>query len=459
MNPKIIKLSRLTLAVTAAGFSTQSFASGFALIEQGASGQGAAYAGAAAIGEDASTIFFNPAAMTRLSGQQVVVAGHVVAVGFDYKDSGDSSDASGVPGSLTGTNSDGGETAFVPNFYWASALDNGLHVGVGVNVPFGLATDYDDGWYGRYHGLKSEITAININPAIAWKVTDTVSLGFGLSYQYIDVELTQNIDSSAACFNLSGSPCGAFSDPAIDSSLKLEGDDSSFGWNVGVLWEMSKKDRIGIAYRSEIKQDVEGNATYNLYAPLQGIVDLANTNPPLAPNFSILSNTTLTAAAQLPETFSVSYVRDINANWTFLADYTWTGWSHLDSIDVVLAGNAPGRDPALELAFQNTNRVAVGAHYKPGNNWVFRGGLAYDEAPVRSDSQRTVRIPDNDRTWLSLGFGYAPSTSWSFDLGYSHLFVSDTDINSNLPTSSGATLIGTYDASVDILSAGVNFNF
>ena len=176
MNPKIIKLSRLALAVAAAGFSTQSFASGFALIEQGASGQGAAYAGAAAIGEDASTIFFNPAAMTRLSGQQVVVAGHVVAVGFDYKDSGDSSDASGVPGSLTGTNSDGGETAFVPNFYWASALDNGLHVGVGVNVPFGLATDYDDGWYGRYHGLKSEITAININPAIAWKVTDTCLL-------------------------------------------------------------------------------------------------------------------------------------------------------------------------------------------------------------------------------------------------------------------------------------------
>ncbi|MGD8583635.1 MAG: outer membrane protein transport protein, partial [Gammaproteobacteria bacterium] len=314
MNPRIIKLSKLVLAAAAAGFSTQSFASGFALIEQGASGQGAAYAGAAAIGEDASTVFFNPAAMTRLSGQQIVIAGHIVALNSEYKDSGTSSDATGVPGSLTGTNSDNSKTGFVPNFYWASALDNGLHVGVGVNVPFGLASEYDEGWYGRYHGLKSEITTININPAIAWKVTDTVSLGFGLSYQYVDVELTQNIDSSAACFNLSGSPCGAFSDPSIDSGLKLEGDDSSFGWNVGVLIDVSNKSRLGIAYRSEIKQDIEGDATYNLYAPLQGIVDFANTNPPLAPNFSILSNTSLSAAAQLPETFSLSYVRDINVN-------------------------------------------------------------------------------------------------------------------------------------------------
>lgn len=459
MSHKIIRLSSLVLAATAAGFSTQAFSAGFSLFEQGASGQGVAYAGAAAVGEDASTIYFNPAAMTRLSGQQIVVVGHIIAPTSDYKDSGTSSDASGVPGSLTGANSEGGDTGFVPNFYWAAKLENELHVGVGVNVPFGLATDYDAGWFGRYHGLKSEITTININPAIAWKMTESVSFGIGLSYQYVDVELTQNIDSSAACFSLSGTPCGAFSDPAIDSSLKLEGDDSSFGWNIGVLFDVSDKARFGIAYRSAIKHELDGKATYDLYAPLQAIVDFANSNPPLAPNFSILSSTSLSAAAQLPETFSLSYVRDINTNWSFLIDYTWTGWNSLDSIEVVLAGNAPGQDPALELAFKNTNRIAIGAHYKPGNSWIFRGGLAYDESPVRSDTQRTVRIPDNDRTWLTLGAGYELSKSWSFDAAYSHLFISDTGINSNLPTSSGATLIGTYEASVDILSAGVNYNF
>ena len=101
----------------------------------------------------------------------------------------------------------------------------------------------------------------------------------------------------------------------------------------------------------------------------------------------------------------------------------------------------------------------MGGHYKPGNNWIFRGGLAYDEAPVRSAELRSVRVPDNDRTWLSLGFGYEPSRNWSFDVGYSHLFIDDTDINNVSTASSGATLIGTYDATVDILSAGVNFNF
>ena len=458
MSHKIIKISPLVLAAAAAGISFQAYSAGFSLFEQGASGQGTAYAGAAAVGEDASTIYFNPAAMTRLSGQQIVVAGHIITPSSEYKDSGNSSDASDVPGSLTGQNSDGGDTGFVPNLYWAAAFDNGLHAGVGINVPFGLATDYDAGWIGRYHGLKSEITTININPALAWKVTEAVSLGIGLSYQYIDVELTQNIDSGAACINL-GSACGPLSTAANDSSLKLEGDDSSFGWNVGVLFDFDEKTRIGLAYRSAIKHEIEGNATYNLYAPLQAIVDSANSNPPLAPNFSILSNAALSAAAQLPETFSLSYVYDINVKWTFLADYTWTGWSHLDSIEVVLAGNAPGRDPALDLAFRNTNRVAIGGHYKPGNSWIFRGGLAYDETPVRSPEQRTVRIPDNDRTWLSLGFGYQPSQSWSLDVGYSHLFISDYEINSNLPTSSGATLIGNYEGSVDILSAGVNFNF
>lgn len=456
MSRKIVKLQSYVLAAAAAGFSTQAFSAGFALIEQGASGQGVAYAGAAAIGEDASTVFFNPAAMTRLSGQQIVVAGHLIVPTFDFTNNGSTTFA-GTP--LTGQNADGGETSFVPNFYWAGAFDNGLHVGVGVNVPFGLATDYDTGWVGRYHALKSEITTINVNPAIAWKATEKVSLGIGLSVQYIDIELTNNIDSYAACLNINAAACGLLTPTAglasQDSAAKLEGDDTSIGWNVGLLFDLTDKDRLGIAYRSSIKHDIKGQASFNLDPGLQGVADAASASI----GFNILQNTALSAGAELPETLSISYVRDFNPNWSLLADYTWTGWSHLDTVEVVLAGGVPGNDPTLDLAFRNTNRVSVGAHYKPGNNWIFRGGLAYDETPVRSDQQRTARVPDNDRTWLSLGFGYEPSKSWSFDVGYSHLFVSDTGIDNLTATSSGATLTGTYDASVDILSAGVNFNF
>ena len=453
MSHKIIKLSPLVLAAVAAGFSTQAFSAGFSLFEQGASGQGVAYAGASAIGEDASTIYFNPAAMTRLSGQQIVVAGHIVVPSSEYKDSGQSSLPNSPPGSLTGPNSDGGSTGFIPNFYWAAKLENDLHVGVGVNVPFGLATEYDDGWVGRYHGLKSEITTININPSMAWKATNTISLGFGLSFQYIDIELTNNIFSPAVCAALSSS-CNT----AGDSHLKLEGDDMSIGWNVGVLWDITQKDRLGVAYRSDIKHDVTGNANYTMDDDPALQATLAGANAAFAP-FTVFTDAALTAVASMPETFSVSYVRDINDQWSLLADWTWTGWSRLDTVDIVLTGGAPGQDPGLDLAFANTNRLAVGGHYKPGNNWIFRGGLAYDESPVRSPEQRSARVPDSDRTWLSLGFGYEPSQSWSFDVGYSHLFVDDADINNVSRSSSGATLVGTYEASVDILSAGVNFNF
>lgn len=465
MSHKIIKLSPLFLAAAAAGFSTQAYSSGFALVDQGASGQGVAYAGAAAVGEDASTIFFNPAAMTRLSGQQIVVAGHVIAPTYDFTDNGSTTFA-GTPilsnaGTVPAPNSGGGQTAFVPNLYWAAALDNGLHVGVGINVPFGLATEYDDGWIGRYHGLKAEITTINVNPAIAWKMTDKVSVGFGLSYQYIDVEITNNLDSAFFCGAAQqinpAATCSSYAVPgngAQDSSLGLTGDDSSFGWNAGLLFDLTAKDRLGFAYRSAIKHDLEGTSTYTLDDDgTTGDLSSAVAGTPF------LQTTSLMAGAELPQSFSMSYVRDINPKWSLLADYTWTGWSSIDTITIVQAGAIPGTDPSLDLAFQDTNRFSVGAHYKPGNNWIFRGGLAYDEAPVRSDEQRTARVPDNDRNWLSLGLGYAPAKSWSFDLAYSHLFISDTNINNTSTGSSDATLLGTYEASVDIVSAGVNFNF
>jgi len=328
-----------------------------------------------------------------------------------------------------------------------------------ANVPFGLATEYDEGWIGRYHGLKAEITTINVNPVIAWKATDSMSVGIGLSYQYVDIEITNNIDSAVACgFAQQVNPaatCSAYTFPGLaadDSRLALDGDDSSIGWNVGLLFDVSEKSRVGLAYRSAIKHDISGNANYTLNSGTGSLAEAVAGTP-------LFNSTTLTAGAELPATFSTSFVHDFNPNWTFLFDWTYTGWDSLGSIEIVQEGAIPGTNPELELAFHNTNRVSFGGHYKPGNNWIFRAGLAYDEAPVRNDEVRTARVPDNDRRWLSLGFGYEASKSWSFDVGYSHLFISDTGINNQTSTSSGATLVGTYDASVDILSAGVNFNF
>lgn len=451
--------SKTLLAVSIASASTVTQASSFALIEQSASGQGAAYAGAAAVGEDASTIFFNPAAMTRLTGKQIVVAGHIISPDASFTNNGSTTFASSP---LSGPNSSTGDPAFVPNLYYSAELDNDIYVGVGVNVPFGLSTEYEDGWVGRYHALNSEISTININPSIAWKATDKISIGFGISIQYADLEITNNIDSFAACANIDttlASCAGLTNAPGVasqDSFVKLAGDSTELGWNTGILIDLTAKDRLGVAYRSAIKHNVTGDATYNLNAGLAPVAAGASA----ASGFKILQNTSLETNPELPQSLAVSYVREIDEKWTLLADWTWTGWSSLDAITIILAGGVPGNDPVLELEYDNSNRYSVGVHFKPNNQWVYRAGLALDETPIRSPETTSARIPGNDRTWLSLGLGYVPASNWSLDFGYSHLFISDTDINSNTgSSSSGATLTGSYESSVDILSAQVNFNF
>jgi long-chain fatty acid transport protein len=459
-------LTKTLLAVGIASATTAAQAASFQLIEQSASGQGSAYAGAAALGEDASTVYFNPAAMTRLSGQQIVVAGHVISPNAAFTNNG-STDALGT--ALTGPNSDTGDPAFVPNFYYTAELANELYVGVGINVPFGLSTEYDDGWVGRYHALRSEISSININPSIAWKATETLSVGFGISIQYLELELTNNIDSYGACINLAANSQGAFTGAdcvnagltglgvaSQDSAVKLDGDSLEFGWNAGILYDIDDKNRIGVAYRSSIKHNVEGDASYNLDPRLQPFADGITAGS----GFNVLQNTPLEASAELPESFSLSYAGEVNDKWTALFDWTWTGWSHLDIVTIRQKGGIPGQEATLDLAYTNTNRFSVGVNYQYTDKLIYRGGLALDQTPIRSPESTSARIPGNDRTWVSLGAGYAPSASWSFDVAYSHLFISDTEINNNGgSSSSNATLTGTYESSVDILSAQANFYF
>ena len=452
--------TKTLLAISIASASTMSQAGSFGLIEHSASGQGAAFAGASALGEDASTVYFNPAAMTRLSGSEIVVAGHVIAPNAEFTNNG-STDALG--GVLTGSDSTSDSVGFVPNFYYVTELDNEVYFGVGVNVPFGLATDYDSGWVGRYHALLSEITSININPSIAWKATDKVSIGFGLSIQYMELELTNNLDSALVCSSVDGQipggpGCGTLSPNTAsqDSSSQLTGDSLELGWNAGVLIDIDEKSRVGVSYRSAIKHDVEGDANYTLHPTLQDATDYFKA---ASGGFNIVQDTTLEATAELPESFSVSYVNEIDSKWTVMADWTWTGWSNLDVITIIQAGGPPGGESTLDLEYANTNRYSIGGSYQHTDKLIYRAGLALDETPIRSAEQTTARIPGNDRTWVSFGAGYVLSSAWSFDVGYSHLFISDTDINSNTGnSSSGATLVGTYESTVDIFSAQANYN-
>jgi long-chain fatty acid transport protein len=432
----------LALSLIALPHAGTVMASGFALFEQNGSGAGNSFAGGAAIAEDASTIFFNPAGLTHLKGKQIVAAGHAIIIDSTYSSNTATSDL-GTP--LTGGNGGNlGDTVLVPNFYFSTNLSPQLSFGVGVNVPFGLVTEYDSNWVGRYQALKSEVATLNVNPTIAWKVSDTVSLGAGISAQYIEAELSKAIDFGTACFATVGpGVCGVLglSSQNNDGSVTIKGDDWGFGFNLGALFQITPDTRVGVAYRSRIKQELTGDASYS--------------NVPAAfaaqPTFT---NTSVKADITLPESASLSAFSQLSPKWAIMGDVTWTRWSRFKELRIKFDNGAA--DNVTPEEWRNTYRVAIGANYQLNDAWKLRTGLAHDRSPVK-DEFRTPRIPDHDRTWLAFGASYRVSAAGVLDLGYQHGFFKDTPLNKSEQL--GGTLVGKYDTKVDALSVQYTHSF
>ncbi|MFV1922145.1 MAG: OmpP1/FadL family transporter [Methylotenera sp.] len=400
-----------------------SHAAGFALIEQNASGMGNAYAGAAAVAEDASTIFFNPAGMTYIEGTQAVGAIHLIKPNAEFNDNGSVAGA-GKPLGDEGPNA--GDLAFVPNFYFMTEISPSVKVGVGVNVPFGLKTEYDDEWLGRFQANKSEIRTININPSIAFKVNDQLSLGFGVSAMRAEATLTRSVN-----FGVAG-----------EGGVKVEGDDWGFGFNLGAIYQVTSDTRIGVAYRSKIKQKLEGDVKF--------------ARPALIPNAGAAADGDVTAAIDLPESFSLSAFSSLNDKWDLMGDVTWTRWSQFKELKIVRDNGVP-----LQVTpenWENTMRYSVGVNYHFSDTLKLRAGLAYDEEAIKND-YRTARIPGNDRKWVSLGASYKVTPVSTFDIGYSHLFLSDAKIDDSQISTGNGRIKGDYDGSVDILSLQYTHNF
>lgn len=459
-------------------YSTQVSAAGFALIENSASGMGNAFAGGSAIADDASTVWFNPAGMMRLNGEQMVVAGHFIATKADFNDAGSNtgSNAGNIPLSLTGSEDDGGTSAFVPNFYYVTALSKDSRFGIGVTVPFGLSTEYSDTWLGRYHATKSEVQTININPSFGFKYNEKLSVGLGLSFQYIEATLENKIDSAITCggivqaVNAQQPGAGAAvdctgvgnpGDPANDSSQSLTGDDTNWGWNIGFLYDLDGMSRVGVAYRSSIDSNLTGDVDFTLGTGLQTAVDGFN-NAPFAGTSAqalagLFSDTSVQAGIELPAQLSISYVNDVNSELTLMADITWTEWSNFDAL-VIQFDNLVQSTSVQPENWEDSFRYAIGANYRLNDQMLLRFGLALDETPVPSAEDRTARIPGDERTWFSLGLGYEIDAETSIDIGYSHLTVDDAEINNTVPNS-GQILVGEYSADVDILSVQGNFKF
>jgi len=412
------KLLPVAVGAALATLGTGAFASGFQIQEQNASGLGLAYSGMAAAVQDASTAFWNPAGQTRLQGIQGAFALSYIIPDTKYTDGPSPPPAVSNFNPAAGNGGNGGDSALVPAMYGTWLINPQWSVGLGINAPFGLATEWSAPWQGQFHALRSEIETLNINPTVAFKVNNDISIGAGISYQRLKATLT-----SAA--NLAGT-----------SIAQVEGDDWAWGWNIGALFNLVSPDtQLGLTYRSTIGYTVEGNLTV--------------TGVPVA--------TPVKADIKLPSNFSVGISHRLNPKIRLLADWTWTGWDTIQQLTIVNA-NTGATAQQTNLSFKNSWRVGGGVEWEVHPQWLLRGGLAYDTSPVQ-DQFRTPRLPDNDRTWLSLGARFAPSPNWWLDFGYTYIWVNDGNSQLTPNTLPPGNLVGTYKTNINILAAQVSFKF
>lgn len=386
--------STVALAVTLA--ATGVAANGLSINEQSASGMGTGFAGRSSAAEDASTLFGNPAGMSRLDRTEVSAGFATIFASTDIDDaqglSAGSNDGDMVP------------TATVPFGYLVTPLNDSWHAGFGIYAPFGVISDYEKGFQGRYHGMYSGVQVVSLQPTLSYQLNERVSVGFGPTINQIKGKLTRNSPHAVA--------------PGVgpDTQVNVKGDDVGYGFNLGVLVDLNDQLRWGLTYHSKVDYTLEGRTRVNGSAApgLNGTYDAS------------LAFTT-------PESIDTSISWQLDPHWTLYAGTTWTRWSRLDKIVIENDGVAAayqGRIGVIEedMQWDDIWSWAIGAAYQLNPQWVLRAGFTADPSPT-NDTHRTVRVPVSDRKVFSLGAGWAVTPDLTLDVAYSYLREASGEIN------------------------------
>ncbi len=410
-------------------------ASGFGVCYKSVSAMGTAYAGSAVLSEDATNQWYNPATLAGLNTAEVSIAAHQVWIDTTFEANG----ASG-PGDFEDVE------PFVGSAFLALPFNDRVTFGLGINAPYGTKIEYEDNWgnalsptgvpaSGDFYAQTSDVQTININPAVGIQITDNLRLGAGVNYQQIDADIE-------------------------NAATRLEGDDDAFGWNVGLTYSPDEFNHFGVAYRSEISYDIDGDITFKpgAFPGVPGaIVDQ------LAGQYSGETGLDLPAVLQL------SYAGDLTDRTQLLLGVERTDWSSLDRLVIEHSGTQqvplpapPGAtaslpNPAIEeFNWEDTTRYSAGVRHTLQNDTVLRFGLAKEESTQSSDNRSAIS-PDSDRIWATIGAGFKPTENLSIDVAYAHIFVDDADIYKD--GRAPAVLDGTYELDADIIGAQLNYQF
>jgi long-chain fatty acid transport protein len=409
-----MKINHKYLALMIATFSGSAWSAGFALNEQSIKSMGMSQAGRSATAADATTLFANPAGMTQLTGTNM--SGNAT---FIYAPA----DIENAQGSQAGTNNgDMIPPTWVGAGFMTHQMNDQLTIGIGNYAPFGLATNYESSFQGRYFGDKSKVKVIAIQPTIAYKLTPELSIGMGIS--------VSKLEGLLSAYSI-----------ALTNPVEVNGDDISYGYNVGVLWQVMPQTRIGFDYRSK--------TDYNL----KGTTELTGTGIEFPATLDIST----------PATFELSVSHELNPNVNIHGSVGLTQWSVLEKLVIENGGGASGafKTSIEELDWKDSWAYSVGADWKMDDALTLRAGLGIDKTPV-TDSHRSVRVPSEDRTVLSVGLSYDINDKMSIDAAYMYLKEDTAHVSASKSVASingPITYSADYKGIAHLIGAQLNMKF
>ena len=421
-------LKKTAILLSAALLSTAVQASGYHFGTQSVNAQGTANA-AAAEAADASTIFYNPAGLSKIDSSQISVNANIVFPSIHYE-AESATDFTGIPvqGSKSGKIT---KTTVAPHVYGAYKVNDDVTLGLGVYVPFGSATEYEKDSVLRYNINKLGLTTIAIEPVVAWKLNDRHSFGAGIIAQHTSAELRKYADwgiQQKAAAKASGKPEAAIA-AAIqaDGHADVKGSDWGFGYQLAWMWDINDRARVGVNYRSKVSHTLKGDAEW----AADGAMAKQAWAAKLLEARGYVPNEKASVKIVTPESLSVHGMYKVSDKTDLFGDVTWTRHSRFNKAELVFENEkavVKGKSDRTTITpnWRNTYKVGLGGSYQISEPLQLRAGIAFDKSPVRNADYRMNSLPDGNRIWFSVGAKYQLGKNHVIDAAYSHIHINDT---------------------------------
>ena len=397
---------------------------GYGINEQSASYLGTAFAGRASNVTDAAISSANPGGIG-LAGRQISAGADLIMKGGEFRGKYE-----GPFGTVEGSAKNHQQQVLVPSGYFTIPVNDKWSIGISGYAPYGIELQYDDNWPGAYFSDMTSVRVINLQGAVSYKLTDDLSIGAGLIGSYAKGKLTQKTWIQPAL---------------IEADVRVEGDDYTYGWNLGAVWNASKSTTLGFAYHSELDFTIKGDFS------------LKNISFEL-PNQTLPTSLKIT----MPERVLVSMTHHVNNRWTAMTDLTWTRWSRFKEFNITTP--QPKIGAYVPMNWSNTWALSLGSSYQLNERWLLRAGYMFDESPVNNHN-RTVRSPDSNRNWVTLGANWKATEVLTMDFAYAYIRLQKGKIyegkndTSGKPNPDYGYISGEYDSDSHVIGLQLNYAF